>query len=118
MGWEMRRGKRVYYRKVREGGRVRSVYCGSGKRGEQAAREDVERRGRAAAATEVAAEVAVEAATITPSPAILVGDVATRGAPLPAPRPAPRPARANLPAARRPPARAREALRAPRLPAA
>jgi hypothetical protein len=37
MGWETRKGKRVYYRKVREGGRVRSVYCGSGERGEQAA---------------------------------------------------------------------------------
>jgi hypothetical protein len=44
MGWEMRRGKRVYYRKVREGGQVCSVYCGSGERGEQAAREDEARR--------------------------------------------------------------------------
>lgn len=44
MGWEMRRGKRVYYRKVREGRRVRSVYCGTGERGEQAAREDAARR--------------------------------------------------------------------------
>jgi hypothetical protein len=44
MGWEMRRGKRVYYRKVREGGRVRSIYCGSGERGEEAAREDEARR--------------------------------------------------------------------------
>ncbi len=44
MGWEMRRGKRVYYRKVRDGQRVRSVYCGSGERGERAAREDAERR--------------------------------------------------------------------------
>ena len=34
MGWETRRGKRVYYRKVREGRRVRSFYCGSGERGE------------------------------------------------------------------------------------
>jgi hypothetical protein len=45
MGWEIRNGKRVYYRKVREGGRVRSVYCGAGERGRQAAREDSERRG-------------------------------------------------------------------------
>jgi hypothetical protein len=44
MGWEMRRGKRVYYRKVREAGRVRSVYCGAGERGELAAREDEARR--------------------------------------------------------------------------
>jgi hypothetical protein len=45
MGWELRRGKRVYYRKVREARRVRSVYCGSGERGEAAAREDEARRG-------------------------------------------------------------------------
>lgn len=44
MGWEMRAGKRCYYRKVREGSRVRSVYCGSGERAEQAAREDEARR--------------------------------------------------------------------------
>ena len=44
MGWEMRHGRRVYYRKVREGSRVRSVYCGTGARGEAAAREDQERR--------------------------------------------------------------------------
>ena len=44
MGWEMRGCVRVYYRKVREGVRVRSIYCGSGTRGEQAAREDRERR--------------------------------------------------------------------------
>ena len=43
MGWETRNGKRVYYRKVREGARVRSIYCGSGERGEAAAREDAER---------------------------------------------------------------------------
>ena len=50
MGWETRRGKRVYYRKVREGGRVRSIYCGSGARGEQAARADAERRACATSA--------------------------------------------------------------------
>ena len=44
MGWEMRRGKRVYYHKERDGERVRSIYCGSGERGERAAREDKERR--------------------------------------------------------------------------
>jgi hypothetical protein len=49
MGWEMRRGKRVYYRKIREAGRVRSVYCGAGERGEAAAREDEARRAGAAA---------------------------------------------------------------------
>lgn len=42
----MRNGKLVYYRKVREGSRVRSVYCGSGERGERAAREDAARRPR------------------------------------------------------------------------
>ena len=49
MGWEKRHGKRVYYRKQRyrdgEGrSRVRSIYCGSGERGERAAREDRELR--------------------------------------------------------------------------
>jgi hypothetical protein len=46
MSWERRTtsGGVYYYRKVREGGRVRSVYIGSGSRGEQAAREDAERR--------------------------------------------------------------------------
>lgn len=43
MGREVRRGKRCYYRKVREGRKVRSVYCGSGERGEAAAAEDTER---------------------------------------------------------------------------
>jgi hypothetical protein len=47
MGWEMRGGTRVYYRKQRDPdtGRVRSIYCGSGERGELAAREDRARRG-------------------------------------------------------------------------
>lgn len=49
MGWETRNGKRVYYRKVREGGRVRSIYCGGGERGEAAAREDEARRACATA---------------------------------------------------------------------
>jgi hypothetical protein len=49
MGWEMRWGKQVYYRKQRyrdaEGkSRVRSIYCGGGERGEVAAREDEGRR--------------------------------------------------------------------------
>lgn len=45
MGWETRKGKRYYYRKERGvDGRVRSVYCGSGARGEQAAAEDEARR--------------------------------------------------------------------------
>ncbi|MGB8510258.1 MAG: hypothetical protein WCD76_17910 [Pyrinomonadaceae bacterium] len=44
MGWETRRGQRVYYRKMRQGARVRSIYCGMGERGEAAAREDAERR--------------------------------------------------------------------------
>lgn len=30
MGWELRRGRLYYYRKEREGARVRSVYVGSG----------------------------------------------------------------------------------------
>lgn len=45
MGWEKRKGKLYYYRKERgTDGRVRSIYCGSGARGEQAAREDAQRR--------------------------------------------------------------------------
>ena len=45
MGWETRRGRRYYYRKERgKDGRVRSVYCGGGERGELAAREDELRR--------------------------------------------------------------------------
>jgi hypothetical protein len=46
MGWETRKGskRKFYYRKVRVGGRVRSVYCGAGEAGERAAREDAERR--------------------------------------------------------------------------
>lgn len=51
MGREMRRGRRCYYRKVREGGKVRSVYCGSGERGEAAAREDAARKGLTAEAS-------------------------------------------------------------------
>lgn len=69
MGWELRRGKRVYYRKVREGGRVRSVYCGAGERGERAAREDEERRARATAvASAVAEPEAVVPPPAAPSP--------------------------------------------------
>lgn len=45
MGWEQRKGKLYYYRKERGAdGRVRSIYCGAGERGELAAREDAERR--------------------------------------------------------------------------
>ena len=55
MGWELRRGKRVYYRKVREGRRVRSIYCGMGERGEAAARADAAQR--AARATLAGADI-------------------------------------------------------------
>lgn len=44
MGWEVRRGKRYYYRKKRVNGRVRSIYCGSGIRAVLAAHEDEEKR--------------------------------------------------------------------------
>lgn len=42
MGWEVRRRKRYYYRKARDPqtGRVCSIYCGSGIRGEIAAQHD------------------------------------------------------------------------------
>lgn len=52
----MRRGRRVYYRKVRcwdevaDRSRVRSIYFGSGERAEAAAREDEERRAACATA--------------------------------------------------------------------
>ena len=66
MGWELRRGKRYYYRKVRGAdGRVRSIYCGTGERAEAAAREDERRR----CATPKVAEVpAVEATLAPPAP--------------------------------------------------
>lgn len=41
MAWEERGGKRYYYRKVRKGGRVFSVYEGGGIGGEIAAAQDV-----------------------------------------------------------------------------
>ncbi len=46
MGWEVRAGSRYYYRKERDPqtGRVRSVYCGGGEKGEAAEREDERRR--------------------------------------------------------------------------
>lgn len=44
MGWEMRRGRRVYYRSVREGQTVRHVYFGSGPAATAAAAEDERRR--------------------------------------------------------------------------
>lgn len=44
MAWEERGGKRYYYRKVRKGGRVFSVYEGGGIGGEIAAAQDVGER--------------------------------------------------------------------------
>lgn len=45
MGWQIRRGRKYFYRSVRNSdGRVRSIYVGAGEVGEQAAREDAERR--------------------------------------------------------------------------
>ncbi len=52
MGWEVRRGKRYYYRKKRVNGRVRSIYCGSGIRAVIAAHEDAEKRRCATEAAE------------------------------------------------------------------
>ena len=70
MGWETRRGKRVYYRKVRgEDGRVHSVYCGSGERGEQAAREDaLQRETPAAHSSEQPAESPAAPGAPAPAP--------------------------------------------------
>jgi hypothetical protein len=44
MGWEQRRGRSYYYRKVREGGRVRSEYVGSGIVAQICAGDDDDRR--------------------------------------------------------------------------
>ena len=49
MGWEQKRGRSYYYRKVRVGGRVRSEYVGSGMLGQLCAADDAnQRRERAA----------------------------------------------------------------------
>jgi hypothetical protein len=86
MGWEMRRGRRVYYRKVREGGRVRSVYCGSGERGLAAAREDEEKRAKRARerVAEIEREEALVSAALAPPPPTLIeparDDVALKAA--------------------------------------
>jgi hypothetical protein len=47
MGWEERGGQRYYYRKVRRGGRVFSVYTGNGVMGEIAAAQDADERASA-----------------------------------------------------------------------
>jgi hypothetical protein len=44
MGWEIRRGKRYYYRKKRINGCVRSIYFGCGGRAIVAAHEDAQKR--------------------------------------------------------------------------
>jgi transcriptional regulator with PAS, ATPase and Fis domain len=46
MGWEERCGRRYYYRKVRKGGRVFSVYEGGGISGEIAAAQDAGEQGK------------------------------------------------------------------------
>jgi hypothetical protein len=44
MGWETRRNGKFYFRKVREGKRVRSVFVGGGEIGRLAEQHDRERR--------------------------------------------------------------------------
>jgi hypothetical protein len=44
MGWEKRSGRSYYYRKVREGGRVRSKYVGSGIVAQTCAGDDDDKR--------------------------------------------------------------------------
>ena len=44
MGWEQRRGRSYYYRKVRAGGRVRSEYIGSGIVAQICAGDDEDKR--------------------------------------------------------------------------
>ena len=67
MGWEKRGGKLVYYRKVRCGARVRSIYCGAGARGEAAARADAARR--AACATPAGTDIRHEKKETAPAAA-------------------------------------------------
>ena len=57
MGWEQRNGRSYYYRKVREGGRVRSEYNGSGMLAQICAADDEAKR------REQAAERAADHAT-------------------------------------------------------
>jgi hypothetical protein len=87
MGWELRRGKLVYYRKVREGRRVRSVYCGSGERGEGAAREDEGRRAaKRVAATPAACATPEAASNKLERPRAPVASMPGRSSPSPRPR--------------------------------
>jgi hypothetical protein len=44
MGWEKRSGRSYYYRKVREGGRVRSKYVGSGIVAQICGEDDIDKR--------------------------------------------------------------------------
>jgi hypothetical protein len=82
MGWERRRSKLVYYRKVRGAdGKPRSIYCGSGERGEQAAREDRERRAAAASANTSPDEVVLDACA-TPESACVTGKKAVENTPI------------------------------------
>jgi hypothetical protein len=61
MGWEQRGGRRYYYRKVREGGRVRSEYMGAGPCAELiAAFDDWDRLDRQCRRDEEKAELLVE----------------------------------------------------------
>lgn len=86
MGWELRRGKLVYYRKVRDGRRVRSVYCGSGERGERAALEDEgHRAAKRAAATPVACATSEASSNRLENPRTSAAPVLSR--PVPSPRP-------------------------------
>lgn len=59
MAWEERGGKRYYYRKVRKGGQVFSVYEGGGIGGEIVAAQDArEQEKKAQARVEFRAEIA------------------------------------------------------------
>jgi hypothetical protein len=49
MGWERKRGRLYYYRKVREGGHVRSQYMGTGLLAQMSAEADNDKRRERAA---------------------------------------------------------------------
>jgi hypothetical protein len=63
MGWEVRRGKRYYYRSRRENGLVVKEYFGCGPEAEEAARQDAEAAAEKFRRQECALKLALEVET-------------------------------------------------------